>query len=73
MVERDKFEYAQEMKRPLDVSLFHYCIFFPHYFAGNKAGNRKDNEGEITQNTSSETDLTVVLNAWYSAGFYTGK
>jgi len=29
MVERDKFEYAQEMKRPLDVPLFHYCIFFP--------------------------------------------
>lgn len=40
---------------------------------GNKAEKRKDNEGEITQNTSSETDLTVVLNAWYSAGFYTGK
>jgi hypothetical protein len=73
MVERDKFEYAQEMKRPLDVPLFHYCIFFSHYFAGNKAEKRKDNEGEITQNTSSETDLTVVLNAWYSAGFYTGK
>jgi hypothetical protein len=52
---------------------FTIVFFFPHYFAGNKAGNRKDNEGEITQNTSSETDLTVVLNAWYSAGFYTGK
>ncbi|KAJ6308444.1 hypothetical protein OIU76_018098 [Salix suchowensis] len=40
---------------------------------GNKAEKSEDNGGEITQNTSSETDLTVVLNAWYSAGFYTGK
>ncbi|CAI9095286.1 OLC1v1031193C1 [Oldenlandia corymbosa var. corymbosa] len=42
-----------------------------------------DNEGKEKQletgcnhaekSTSSETDLTVVLNAWYSAGFYTGK
>ncbi|KAJ6342134.1 hypothetical protein OIU78_010133 [Salix suchowensis] len=39
----------------------------------NKAEKSEDNGGEITQNTSSETDLTVVLNAWYSAGFYTGK
>ncbi|GAB4857871.1 hypothetical protein Ancab_015775 [Ancistrocladus abbreviatus] len=27
----------------------------------------------VEQHASSETDLTVVLNAWYSAGFYTGK
>ncbi|CAK7356065.1 unnamed protein product [Dovyalis caffra] len=40
---------------------------------GNKVEKHKDNEGEIAQNTSSETDLTVVLNAWYSVGFYTGK
>lgn len=31
------------------------------------------NDGEITLSACSETDLTVVLNAWYSAGFYTGK
>ncbi|PON63278.1 hypothetical protein PanWU01x14_131880 [Parasponia andersonii] len=30
-------------------------------------------EGAVVQSTGSETDLTVVLNAWYSAGFYTGK
>ncbi|KAK2662658.1 hypothetical protein Ddye_001232 [Dipteronia dyeriana] len=34
---------------------------------------KKENEGEMVQSLSSETDLTVVLNAWYSAGFYTGK
>ncbi|XP_028770313.1 uncharacterized protein LOC114727758 [Neltuma alba] len=28
---------------------------------------------ELDQHNGSETDLTVVLNAWYSAGFYTGK
>ncbi|XVF11107.1 hypothetical protein REPUB_Repub07fG0240500 [Reevesia pubescens] len=33
----------------------------------------KDGEGEMNQSTSCETDLTVLLNAWYSAGFYTGK
>ncbi|OVA02869.1 hypothetical protein BVC80_9095g63 [Macleaya cordata] len=30
-------------------------------------------EGEMAQSSSSETDLTAVFNAWYSAGFYTGK
>lgn len=30
-------------------------------------------EGEAVLSTSLETDLTEVLNAWYSAGFYTGK
>ncbi|XP_021599088.1 uncharacterized protein LOC110605089 isoform X3 [Manihot esculenta] len=35
-------------------------------------GKGKDGE-EMYQSTSSETDISVVLNAWYSAGFYTGK
>lgn len=30
-------------------------------------------EGQLEQSAISETDLTVVFNAWYSAGFYTGK
>ncbi|KAF8380743.1 hypothetical protein HHK36_028233 [Tetracentron sinense] len=30
-------------------------------------------QGEMARSNSSETDLAVVLNAWYSAGFYTGK
>lgn len=30
-------------------------------------------EAQMTETTSSETDISVVLNAWYSAGFYTGK
>lgn len=34
---------------------------------------KKENEGDVAQTNNSETDLTVVLNAWYSAGFYTGK
>ncbi|KAL5798574.1 hypothetical protein ACOSQ2_003394 [Xanthoceras sorbifolium] len=34
---------------------------------------KKENEGEMVQSLTSETDLAVVLNAWYSAGFYTGK
>ncbi|GLT91266.1 hypothetical protein SLE2022_091620 [Rubroshorea leprosula] len=34
---------------------------------------KKENEGEVAQSVSSQTDLAVVLNAWYSAGFYTGK
>ncbi|KAL2545464.1 uncharacterized protein Fot_14697 [Forsythia ovata] len=29
--------------------------------------------GHLTESTESGTDLAVVLNAWYSAGFYTGK
>ncbi|XP_015574446.2 uncharacterized protein LOC8278511 isoform X2 [Ricinus communis] len=36
-------------------------------------GKGKDNEEKLAQNTRSETDLSIVLNAWYSAGFYTGK
>ncbi|KAJ9537013.1 hypothetical protein OSB04_029746 [Centaurea solstitialis] len=27
----------------------------------------------VAQNGTSQTDLSVVLNAWFSAGFYTGK
>ncbi|XP_028076025.1 uncharacterized protein LOC114278208 isoform X3 [Camellia sinensis] len=30
-------------------------------------------EGQLEKSAISETDLTVVFNAWYSAGFYTGK
>ncbi|KAL6550468.1 hypothetical protein OROMI_020956 [Orobanche minor] len=29
--------------------------------------------GHFAESTESSTDLYVVLNAWYSAGFYTGK
>lgn len=34
---------------------------------------KEKNKSELDQHNGSETDLTVVLNAWYSAGFYTGK
>lgn len=37
----------------------------------NSEKERKNSEPE--QIDGSETDLTAVLNAWYSAGFYTGK
>ncbi|XP_057448669.1 uncharacterized protein LOC130740173 [Lotus japonicus] len=37
----------------------------------NEEKERKDSE--LEQIGGSETDLTAVLNAWYSAGFYTGK
>ncbi|KAI6707565.1 hypothetical protein NL676_010527 [Syzygium grande] len=35
--------------------------------------SEKKLEGETLQTESPETDLSVVLNAWYTAGFYTGK
>ncbi|KAL4565317.1 hypothetical protein LXL04_029406 [Taraxacum kok-saghyz] len=37
--------------------------------------NKEDKEGKIGEEVdkTSETDLSVVLNAWFSAGFYTGK
>ncbi|CAK9173445.1 unnamed protein product [Ilex paraguariensis] len=31
------------------------------------------NVGHLAQSTSTETDLATVLNAWYLAGFHTGK
>ncbi|KAL5551060.1 hypothetical protein UlMin_001236 [Ulmus minor] len=43
---------------------------------GNEAIKEKEkeqNEGLMVQSTSSETDLSAVLTAWYSAGVYTGK
>ncbi|XWS62207.1 hypothetical protein CRYUN_Cryun07bG0190900 [Craigia yunnanensis] len=40
---------------------------------GEENKEKKDDEGKMNQSTSCETDLTVLLNAWYSAGFYTGK
>jgi hypothetical protein len=48
------------------------CHIFNFYFILWNTDKEKT-EREIAQSTSSETDLTVVLNAWYSAGFYTGK
>ncbi|KAK9274639.1 hypothetical protein L1049_021890 [Liquidambar formosana] len=35
--------------------------------------DEEQQEGKMAEGTSAETDLTDVLNAWYSAGFYTGK
>ncbi|EXC25887.1 hypothetical protein L484_003623 [Morus notabilis] len=40
---------------------------------GNIEKEKHSTERAVVSPTSSETDLTVVLNAWYSAGFYTGK
>ncbi|KAK4758267.1 hypothetical protein SAY87_019568 [Trapa incisa] len=36
-------------------------------------GEDKKEEKTSAKATNSETNLTDVLNAWYSAGFYTGK
>ncbi|XP_057467496.1 uncharacterized protein LOC130756890 isoform X1 [Actinidia eriantha] len=33
----------------------------------------ESHEGQLEQRAICETDLTVVFNAWYSAGFHTGK
>lgn len=44
--------------------------------ASANEGKEKQSESSfcpLEKSTSSETDLTVVLNAWYSAGLYTGK
>ena len=30
-------------------------------------------EGSESQRTSSDTDLTAVVNVWYMAGFHTGR
>lgn len=46
------------------------CYFF-QWIAGEDKELRP--EVHLTESTESGTDLTVVLNAWYSAGFYTGK
>lgn len=43
----------------------------------NSSLNADSNENKISegaeQNANSGTDLSIVLNAWYSAGLYTGK
>ncbi|PWA84920.1 hypothetical protein CTI12_AA049000 [Artemisia annua] len=40
---------------------------------GKKEEKVASGSGEILQDKSSQTDLSAVLNAWFSAGFYTGK
>ncbi|PRQ18948.1 hypothetical protein RchiOBHm_Chr7g0211801 [Rosa chinensis] len=35
--------------------------------------SEEKDESEMAETTGSETDISVVLNAWYSTGFYTGK
>ncbi|XP_058085938.1 uncharacterized protein LOC131233301 isoform X2 [Magnolia sinica] len=46
-------------------------------YEGEKARGKTQSSSILdsgaSQNISSETDLTEVLTAWYSAGFYTGK
>jgi len=41
-------------------------------FATCNSGKERNNS-EPEENNGAETDLAAVLNAWYSAGFYTGK
>ncbi|KAL7111172.1 hypothetical protein ACP275_05G071200 [Erythranthe tilingii] len=36
-------------------------------------GNSVEITAQSTESSKTETDLAAVLNAWYSAGFYTGK
>lgn len=38
-----------------------------------KEGNSAEHECEASGGTIQETDLSVVLSAWYSAGFHTGR
>nr|GEW89293.1 hypothetical protein [Tanacetum cinerariifolium]GFB29866.1 hypothetical protein [Tanacetum cinerariifolium] len=40
---------------------------------GKNGEKLETDSGEIVQDKSSLTDLSAVLNAWFSAGFYTGK
>ncbi|GMJ06024.1 hypothetical protein HRI_004271600 [Hibiscus trionum] len=39
----------------------------------NEENKEKKDGGEEMNHGNCETDLAVLLNAWYSAGFYTGK
>lgn len=51
--------------------MYHLALFYV-----DKTEKGKDEEikgADVAHSTSSETDLAEVLNAWYSAGFYTGK
>ncbi|XP_050942370.1 uncharacterized protein LOC103490751 isoform X2 [Cucumis melo] len=54
-------------------ALIPYDIFF--FFGSVHIVKESDRHDEIMPQSgdSSETDLATVLNAWYSAGFYTGK
>lgn len=54
-------------KQGADLLSYHISNFF------SWNADKEKTDGETAQSTSSETDLAVVLNAWYSAGFYTGK
>ncbi|XP_022878572.1 uncharacterized protein LOC111396370 isoform X2 [Olea europaea var. sylvestris] len=40
---------------------------------GGKGEELQPEVSHLTESTESRTDLDVVLNAWYSAGFFTGK
>ncbi|CAA2992704.1 Hypothetical predicted protein [Olea europaea subsp. europaea] len=40
---------------------------------GGKGEELQPEVSHLTESTESRTDLAVVLNAWYSAGFFTGK
>lgn len=56
---------------PFSCSLKFYKSFI--YSSSWSAGKEKKEEEATVGPTDSEPNLTDVLNAWYSAGFYTGK
>lgn len=51
--------------------MYHVALFYVGKTEKEKDGERKG--ADVAHSASSETDLAEVLNAWYSAGFYTGK
>lgn len=53
------------------VHMIHIIILISVFAPCTSEKERNNSEPE--QINGSETDLTAVLNAWYSAGFYTGK
>ncbi|KAM7255646.1 hypothetical protein ACFE04_008544 [Oxalis oulophora] len=46
---------------------------FVHSDSTGEKEEKKEANEQMAKELSSETDLSVVLNAWYSAGFHTGK
>lgn len=46
---------------------------YAYTFLWNTDSKEENKTDSVEQNATFGTDLSTVLNAWYSAGFYTGK
>ncbi|XP_024961215.1 uncharacterized protein LOC112501741 isoform X2 [Cynara cardunculus var. scolymus] len=67
----DQYNAVEEQRQKLLEQFSQYGNW--DYQEGKKGQEVETGSTNVAQDRTSQTDLSVVLNAWFSAGFHTGK